>query len=131
MEKTLTSTPIIGRAGAILALVAFLFLPVAGCNGMGMTGVEVLQYEGLSETIKLVVIFCLICAVIGIISRPAGLCFLMGILGIAAIFTGYYMVRRDGGYIELMMGSYLAILGFAGLIIEGVIQSSKKASDTG
>ena len=124
-------TPIFGRGGAGLALVALLFLPLGGCHGAGMTGIEALGSHDITGGVKFLLFICIACAGLGLLAYSAGLCFATGAGGIASLLIAYTVIRQNVP-IDLMIGSYLAILGFIGLVGEGTRQaSSNKPNDTG
>lgn len=117
------TSPLVGRCGAILALLSLLFLPIAGCEDIGRNGMEVLADNEISEKIKFFVALCIGCAALGVVAKPSLLCFLTGGGGILALLIGYAVARQDIP-IKLMVGGYLAIIGFIALLVEGGKQST-------
>jgi hypothetical protein len=118
-EKNKPFNLLIGRIGAVVALLAFLFLPIAGCQDIRMNAIEAIRSDDISEEIKVFIMIGIVCAVIGFVAKPAILCFLTGCGGIASILIGYAVARQDLP-VKLMVGSYIAIAGFIALITQGV-----------
>lgn len=138
--------PWLGRIGAIAALLALLFLPIASCqtggfadeyeqtwsstptydtwNGLGVV-ISALTGE-FPLDIGLFVIISLACAAVGIAAKSAKFCWYFGGGGIASIFLGYiYSIITTGEAIFLRIGSFIAITGFIVLVVEGFKQNRK------
>ena len=110
------------KLSGMLAIVSFLFLPVAGCGSMTISGIDLIKMEDISVTVKLFAILALVCAVGIIFLQDKTLIFFSAIGGFISLIIAYLIAKgkmssgNDLGIsdaIDLKSGSYLSMLGFA------------------
>ncbi len=93
-----------------------------------MTGIEAIGSHDIGGGIKFLIFICVACAFFGLMAYTAGHFFLTGAGGIVSLLMAYTLIRQNVP-VELMIGSYLAILGFIGLIGEGICQTSQQQAN--
>ena len=120
------------KIGGILAIISFLFFPVAGCGGMTMNGIDVMKMSEISIAVKIFAIVAMLCAVAIIFMQDKISVFFSAIGGFVSLIIAYFIAKgkmssgHDFGMsdaIELKSGSYFSMLGF---IISGVISRIEK-----
>lgn len=114
---------VLSKAGGILALISLLFLPLGGCEGITLTGIDALKYSDVSQTIKVMLIFSMACAVLTFAVKSAEAYFTTGGVGVGSLLLAYMIARQDVP-VDLKAGGYLAILGFGLVLIEGLMTNN-------
>jgi len=101
------------KIGGIMALVCFLFMPVAGCGGYNISGTDLIQAKGIDDTVKVFCVISMICAVFMIFLPDKLLTFVMSIGGFVTLIIAYLIIKdKAGNQIEIKAGSYLSLLAF-------------------
>lgn len=119
------------KIGGMVAIVCFLFLPVAGCGPQTINGVDLLKMDDIDISVKIFAVLAMVMA-LGIIFLQDKLqVFFSAIAGLIALVVAYLIAKskmhsgNDFGMadaIELKSGSYLSMLGF---IISAVVSKTK------
>lgn len=117
----------LARLGGIIAVLSLLFLPLASCGEARIAGTDLLfDVEG-SLGHKAILAIALIAAVIAVIATKAWMQFTSGIAGLLAIGVEYLFTQKDSsGAIQLLQGSYVAMVGFALVLIAGLMGRREK-----
>jgi hypothetical protein len=114
------------KFGGMLAVVCFLFFPVAGCGSMSVSGVDLIQMNDFSTSVKILIVLSMLCGIGIIFLKDKTSVFLSSLWGILSLIIAYTIAKwkmsskDDFGmseFIELKSGSYFSILGF---IISGI-----------
>ena len=109
------------KLGGMLAIVCFLFMPVAGCGSVTISGIDLIQMKDISVSVKLFAILAMICAICIIFLQDKTLAFFSAIGGFASLIIAFLIIKgkmssgSDFGAsnaIEFKSGSYLSLLGF-------------------
>jgi len=109
------------KLGGMLAIVCFLFLPVAGCGSMTITGIDLIKMKDIDASVKLFAVLAMLCAVAIIFLPDKTLAFFSAVGGLISLLIAYLVMKGkmssgdDFGMsnaIELKSGSYLSMLGF-------------------
>lgn len=109
------------KLGGMLAIVCFLFLPVAGCGSMTITGIDLVKMKDIDASVKLFAVLAMLCAIAIIILPDKTLAFFSAIGGLISLLIAFLIMKgkmssgNDFGMsnaIELKSGSYLSMLGF-------------------
>ena len=120
------------KLGGIIAILSFLFLPVAGCGGMNISGSELMKSNDIDVPVKLFIVLSMICAIVIIFHKDKTITFFSAIGGFATLVIAYLIAKskmhsgNDFGMsngIELKSGSYLSMLGF---IVSAIVSKSNK-----
>jgi hypothetical protein len=115
----------------MLAIVCFLFLPVAGCGSMTITGIDLIKMKDIDASVKLFAVIAMLCAVAIIFIPDKTLAFFNAVGGLISLLIAYLVMKGkmssgdDFGMsnaIELKSGSYLSMLGF---LISAVVSKVK------
>jgi hypothetical protein len=110
------------KLGAIVTLVSFLFLPVAGCGSMTVSGFDVFKMNDISAGVKIFAGIAMILALAILFVPNKSYVFFSGIAGIVSLVIAYMIAKgkmssgNDFGMsdaIDLKSGSYLSMIGFA------------------
>lgn len=121
---------LLSKIGGIVALISILFLPVGGCGKLGLTGIEILSATDkeieIPSEIKLMIVFSLISAFLAIFMTEVLILFICGSCGIAGILIAYQISRSKVPVVELKIGAFLAIIGFALVLVEGFLLSKRQ-----
>jgi len=119
------------KLGGMLAIICFLFLPVAGCGSMTISGVDLFTTEDISVTVKIFSVLAMLCAVAIIFIPDKTLTFIGAIGGFASLIIAFLIAKgkmssgNDLGVseaIDLKSGSYLSMFGF---IVSAVVSKLK------
>jgi hypothetical protein len=109
------------KLGGIIALISFLFMPVAGCGGMNITGTDLFSMNGVEDSVKIFAGLAMLCALAMIFIPNTILTLASSIVGIISLVLTFMIVKgkmhsgNDFGMsngVELKSGSYLSILSF-------------------
>jgi hypothetical protein len=121
----------ITKFGAMMAIVCFLFLPIAGCGSMTFTGVDFFKMGEIDTSVKLFAALAMIFAVVIIFLKDKFQIFSSAIAGLALLVIAYMVAKGKmhsgdsfgmSNGIELKSGSYLSMIGF---IISAVVSKTK------
>lgn len=114
------------KLGGMIAVVCFLFLPVAGCGSMNVNGIDLIQMKDFNTEVKLLIVLSMLCGLGIVFLKDKTAVFFSSLWGIVSLIISYTITKgkmnsnNDFGmtdFIELKSGSYFSILGF---IISGV-----------
>jgi hypothetical protein len=120
------------KVGGIVAIVGFLFLPIAGCGDMTLKGMDLFGSGDVSLIVKILAGLAMAGALLVIITKSRTISFMGSILGIACLLVAYFIAKKEMGSddelgiseaIKLKSGSYVSILGF---ILAAFVSRSKK-----
>ena len=110
------------KLGGLVVLVCFLFLPVAGCGSVTISGFDLFKMKDISATVKIFAGIAMLCAAVVLFLPNKSLVFFIAIGGIISLVIAYLIAKgkmssgNDFGVtnaIDLKSGSYLSIIGFA------------------
>jgi hypothetical protein len=119
------------KLGGLMALVGFLFLPVAGCGPMNISGMDFMKDQSFEISTKLIIGVAMLCALIMIFAPDKVLVFICSIAGLISLIIAYFVTTSKMGSgndfgmsdaIELKSGAYVSIFGY---IISAIASQSK------
>ena len=116
---------ILSKIGGGLAIFSMLFLPLGGCQGVGVNGLRLIAAGDIGFDIKLMLIIALAGAVAAFFVKVAGLYFASGGTGLGALLIGY-VIANSQFPIQLMIGSYLAIGGYLLILADGIVAVNER-----
>jgi len=116
---------ILSKIGGGLAIFSMLFLPLGGCQGVGVNGLNLIADGDIGVDIKFMLIIALAGAAVAFFVKATGLYFASGGGGLGALLIGY-VIAYSQFPIQLMIGSYLAIGGFLLILADGVIAVNER-----
>ena len=111
----------------LMALVGFLFMPVAGGGGVTVIGYDLMGMNEISDTVILFAGIAMICAFIIIFVKDKVATFFCSLGGIASLIIAFLIITNEtksankfgiSSSIDLDLGSYISMLGF---IISGIL----------
>ncbi len=115
---------LLAKVGGILSLLSIIFLPIAGCDQVGITGLEVLRAGDIGILIKALLVISISSAFISLFVKSYITLFACGGVGASGLLISYIMIRQKVPA-ELKMGAYLALIGFGLIAIEGFLSKQK------
>ena len=110
------------KLGGLVVLVCFLFLPVAGCGSMTISGFDLFKMKDISATVKIFAGVAMLCAAAILFLPSKSLVFFSAIGGIISLVLAYLIAKGKmssgddlgvSNAIDLKSGSYLSLIGFA------------------
>ena len=110
------------KLGGLVVLVCFLFLPVAGCGSVTISGFDLFKMKDISATVKIFAGIAMLCAAVILFLPNKSLIFFTAIGGIISLVIAYLIAKgkmssgNDFGMsnaIDLKSGSYLSLIGFS------------------
>ena len=110
------------KLGGLVVLVCFLFLPVAGCGSMTISGIDLFKMNDISATVKIFAGLAMLCAVAILFLPDKSLIFFSAIGGLISLIVAYLIAKGKmssgdnlgmSNAIDLKSGSYLSMIGFA------------------
>jgi hypothetical protein len=110
------------KLAGIFTLICFLFLPVAGCGSMTISGFDLMKMKDVSTSVKLFAGLAMLFATAIIFIPDKTLLFFCAIGGFISLIIAYLVAKgklssgNDFGIsdaIDLKSGSYLSMIGFA------------------
>ena len=119
------------KLGGMMALVCFLFMPVAGCGGMTISGVDLMKTGGYDNSVKVFSGLAMLCAVLMIFVPDKIVTSICSIGGLISLVIAFLIVKgkmssgNDFGIsnsIEIKSGAYLSMVGF---IVSSIASLSK------
>lgn len=117
----------LARLGGIVAVLSLLFLPVASCGDNVVTGTELLFEVEDNVIHKGILLIALVAAALAVVVAKSHVQLGAGIAGILAIGLEYFSAAQDdAGTIQLLQGSYLALVGFVLVLAAGWMGRKEK-----
>lgn len=111
----------LSKIGGGVSLISLLLLPmVKGC-GRSLTGVDVLRVGDIPVGLKILLVIAILCAITAFFLKTALAFFFSGSGGLVGLLGAYTMARQKFP-VELEIGTYLAIIGFGAILVEGFLQ---------
>lgn len=115
------------KLAGMLAMVSFIFFPVAGCGSYTINGIDLIKMDDVDNSVKVVAVLGMLCAVGVILFQDKLQAFYSAIAGMVLLVIAYLIVKSKmhsgmSDAIELKPGAYLTMLGF---IIAAVVSKSK------
>ena len=110
------------KLGGLVVLVCFLFLPIAGCGSMTISGFDLFKMKDISATVKIFAGLAMLCAAVVVFLPDKSLVFFSAIGGIITLIIAYLIAKGKmssgddlgmSNAIDLKSGSYLSLIGFA------------------
>ena len=116
---------LISKLGGAVAVVSILFLPVVGCGGENVNGVQIIQSDHVSSDIKAFIVVAIACGGLIFILKNYIQLAVTAIAGIASLLIGYLIAKDKIGGIDLKAGGILGIIGFLITAIISFLNSSE------
>ena len=110
------------KLGGLVVLVCFLFLPVAGCGSMTISGIDLFKMKDISASVKIFAGLAMLCATAILFLPDKSLIFFSAIGGLISLIVAYLIAKGKmssgdnlgmANAIDLKSGSYLSMIGFA------------------
>jgi hypothetical protein len=120
------------RLCGLAVLICFLFMPVAGCGALNITGLDLIKMKDVSAGIKIFSVIALLFAVAIVFLPDKTKSFFCSIGGLVSLLIAYFIAKgkmssgNDFGMsdaIDLKSGSYLSFLGFAATAVIAKIKN--------
>lgn len=117
----------LARLGGLIALFSLLFLPLASCGDSQFTGTDLLFTIEDNLIHKGILLIALVAAGLAVVVAKSHVQLGAGIAGILAIGLEYFSAAQDdAGTIQLLQGSYLALVGFVLVLAAGWMGRKEK-----
>jgi len=127
---------IVGKVCALITILSFVLLPLAGCQGVDIYGYQILQDTSRDAQVFFILgwIVVIVCAIAFFASRPATLIGL-GILGLVSMVAMLLHMKQTAdplfrAMVEFKPGAFVTILGFIGMIVVPLLGKSEKERKT-
>jgi hypothetical protein len=102
----------ISNIGGAIAVISILFLPVVGCGGENVNGIQIIQSDHVSSDIKAFFSVAIICGGLIFLFKNYVQLAITGIVGILSLLIGYLIAKDKINGIDLKAGGVLGIIGF-------------------
>jgi hypothetical protein len=117
----------LARLGGLVAFLSLLFLPLASCGDAQFTGTELLFTVEEHYIHRGILLIALVAAGFAVVVAKARTQLFAGIVGILAIGLEWFSAAQDeAGTIQLLHGSYLALVGFVLVLAAGLMGRKEK-----
>lgn len=118
----------ISKIGGAVAAVSVLFLPIVGCGGESVNGLDVIKGDHVDGILKACVAASVLCGIIILFLHQHKNFIAMSIAGILSLLAGY-MIARNKLPVELKAGAFLAFLAFGTTAGVNFMAKSKPAPE--
>ena len=119
---------IVLRIGAIVSLIAILFLPFVGCGDATINGLQILKSDDIALSYKLLIVICIFSALAVFLVREPHIITIAGGIGLISLIAAF-LIARNQIPIDLKSGAYIALFGFLLAIGEGVSLAKRKNTE--
>jgi len=114
------------KLAAVLAIISILFLPVAGCGGRNVTGIDIIKEEQIEASIKIFLLLSIICGIIILFLKNYIPIAFLAIGGIVTLFISYFIAHDKLDRIELKVGAFIAIISYAANAVIGFVTKDEQ-----
>ncbi len=118
----MSNQKIISNIGGAVAFVSIFFLPVVGCGGKNVNGIQIVQSDHVSADIKAFIMVSVLCAGLIIILKSYIQSGIAAITGLISLLVGYFIVKDKLDALDFKIGGILATIGF---VISAIINLFK------
>ena len=120
--------PLISKIAAAVAIISIIFAPVAGCGSTNFSGLDIVLSKDVSSEVKLFLIISVVCGILIFVLEKHSQLTVSAIAGGAALIIAYLIVHSKNGAIELRVGSFIALIGYA---VSGTINFMQMQKSSG
>lgn len=108
---------IIAKITSSAAVLFILFLPLIGCQGEELTGVELISHDDMWVEVKVLLVVAIVFGGVVLLLSNRVHMGVSALLAVAALTIAFFIATTKNEFFELRNGAYFALIGFLVTVI--------------
>lgn len=100
-------------SGGILVLLGILVLPIGGCGGEHINGIQAINSDVIPQNLKILIALAVLFGLAMMMLKDPLAAMTSSVFGIICLFLAHYFIYKAIAAIMMMIGSTVAVIGFA------------------
>lgn len=112
---------IIAKIGSSASVICILFLPLIGCSGDEITGMQILSHDDMWIEVKALLVASIVCGILAVFVTNRIYRGVMAALAIGALTIAFMIATNRNAMFYLKWGAYASLVGFLVTLITSFV----------